>query len=95
VLGTDSHLVAYALMSGKPIVVDQGDVVFKRMTVHGFWMYYPQFIPKLRAAMTDAAALLARGALHIEVHGVYPLTSIQEAVQHALAGGKVLLDFKA
>jgi NADPH:quinone reductase-like Zn-dependent oxidoreductase len=94
ILGTDSQLVAYALMSGKPLVVNQGDLVFKRMSIHGFWMYYPKFIPKLRAAMTDTAALMSSGDLKIKVQGVYSLTSIREAVQHALAGGKVLLDFK-
>ena len=38
-----------------------------------------------------AAPLVADGALVVPVAGVYPLEHIQDAVQHLLRGGKILL----
>jgi NADPH:quinone reductase-like Zn-dependent oxidoreductase len=39
----------------------------------------------------EAAPLVADGTLAVPVAGVYPLEQIQEAVQHLLRGGKILL----
>jgi NADPH:quinone reductase-like Zn-dependent oxidoreductase len=36
--------------------------------------------------------MIASGRMHIPVAATYPLSSIKEAVAHALRGGKILLD---
>jgi len=38
--------VIYAWLSGAPIQVSQGDLIVKRLSIHGFWMYYEEFSPK-------------------------------------------------
>src|SRR5260221_6565143 len=48
VLSPGAHLVIYASLSGVPVHVSQGDLIFKRLNVHGFWMYYQEFLPKMR-----------------------------------------------
>jgi len=93
ILGTGSHLVAYAVLGGQPIVVSQVDLIAKRMKVHGFWMYLEQYLPKLNAAVRESEALLESGALNVPVVAMYPPSAIKEAVVHATKGVKVLLDF--
>ena len=41
--------------------------------------------------LTLAAPLVADGTLAVPVASVYPLEHIQDAVQHLLRGGKILL----
>src|SRR5258707_786544 len=40
ILSPGAHLVVYAWLSGVPIHVGQGDLIAKRLNIHGFWMYY-------------------------------------------------------
>jgi NADPH:quinone reductase-like Zn-dependent oxidoreductase len=54
VLSPAAHLVSYAWLSGLPIQVPQGDLIGKRLKIHGFWMYYEEYLPKIRAALTEA-----------------------------------------
>ena len=48
--------------------------------------------PKVRHAIAQAAEMIASGRVQIPVAATYPLSSIKEAVAHALRGGKILLD---
>ena len=95
ILGDDSHLVAYAVLSGQPMVISQADLIAKRMKVHGFWMYLDQYLPKLNAAVRESEALLEAGTLSVPIAAIYPLSAINEAVKHATKGVKVLLDFNS
>ena len=46
VLSSGAHLVNYAWLSGLPIQVPQGDLIGKRLNIHGFWMYYEEYSQK-------------------------------------------------
>jgi NADPH:quinone reductase-like Zn-dependent oxidoreductase len=46
VLSPGAHLVSYAWLRGLPIHVPQGDLIGKRLKIHGFWMYYDEYLPK-------------------------------------------------
>jgi hypothetical protein len=59
VLSPGAHLVSYAWLSGLPIHVLQGDLIGKRLNIHGFWMYYEEYLPKMRAALTEATKVVA------------------------------------
>ena len=93
VLAPGSHLVSYAQMSRLPIQVQQGDLIGKRLTIHGFWMYYEEYLPKIPAALTEAAKLVASGKLTLPMTATYKPSQIKEAIEHSQRGGKVLLDF--
>src|SRR4029077_10793820 len=58
-LAPGAHLVVYAWLSGVPIHVSQGDLIVKKLNIHGFWMYYEEYLPKIRAALTEAAKVVA------------------------------------
>ena len=92
-LSPGAHLVSYAWLSGLPIHVPQGDLIGKRLNIHGFWMYYDEYLPKMRAALTEAAKVVASGRLSLPITSTYKPSQINEAIEHYEHGGKVLLDF--
>jgi len=94
VLSSGAHLVIYAWLSGMPIHVSQGDLIVKRLNIHGFWMYYEEFLPKMRAALTEATKVVALGKLVLPVSATYKPSQIKKAIEHSQRGGKVLLDFQ-
>src|SRR6201993_4875034 len=93
VLPLGGHLVSYAWLSGLPIQVPQGDLIGKRLNIHGFWMYYDEYLPKMRAALTEATKVVASGKLILPITTTYKPSQIKEAIEHSQRGGKVLLDF--
>jgi len=93
VLSAGAHLVVYARLSGLPIHVPQGDLISKRLKIHGFWMYYEEYLPKIRAALTEATEVVASGKLTLPITTTYKPSQIKEAIEHAQRGGKILLDF--
>ncbi len=92
-LSPGAHLVSYAWLSGLPIHVAQGDLIGKRLNIHGFWMYYDEYLPKVRSALTEAAKVVASGRLSLPITATYKPSQIKEAIEHYERGGKVLLDF--
>jgi len=92
-LSPGAHLVVYAWLSGLPIHVPPGDLIIKRLNIHGFWMYYEEYLPKIRAALTEATKVVASGKLALPISATYKPSQIKEAVEHSQRGGKVLLDF--
>ena len=93
VLFPRAHLVVYAWLSGSPIQVGQGDLIAKRLNIHGFWMYYEEYLPKMRAALIEATEVVASGKLTLPNSATYKPSQIKEAVELSQRGGKVLLDF--
>ena len=85
-------LVSFAAMSLNPMSISPLDVIFKPVTVRGFFMAHAEFAAKLAPAAAQAAEMIASGRMHIPVAATYPLSSIKEAVAHAQRGGKILLD---
>jgi len=92
-LSPGAHLVIYAWLSGLPIHVPQGDLIGKRIRIHGFWMYFEEYLPKIRAALTEATKVVASGKLTLPFATTYQPSQIREAIEHTQRGGKVLLDF--
>src|ERR1700751_5751174 len=93
VLSPGGHLVSYAQMSRLPMHVPQGDLIGKRLNIHGFWMYYEEYLPKMRAVLTEATKVVASGNLSLPFTTTYKPAQIKEAIEHTQRGAKVLLDF--
>src|SRR5580704_14910907 len=91
-LSPHGTLVSYAAMSKAPMSISPLDVIFKPLTVRGFWLGHPESTAKSAPAVAQAAEMIASGRVQIPVAATYPLSSIKEAVAHALRGGKILLD---
>lgn len=94
-LGRDGTLVAYAALSKAPIAVSALALIFKRISVRGFFLSDPEHAAKIAPLVVEAAELLRTGRLHAPVAATYPLAAIKDAVAHVQRGGKVLLDVAA
>src|ERR1700733_4971728 len=93
VVSPGAHFVSYAWLSGLPIHVPQGDLIGKRLNIQGFWMYYEEYLPKMRGALTEATKVVASGKLTLSITATYKPSQIKDAIEHYERGGKVLLDF--
>jgi NADPH:quinone reductase-like Zn-dependent oxidoreductase len=94
VVGWDAKIVCYAAPTREPIKVNPLDLVAKRASIHPFFMYYPEYLPRIPEKIRAAAALVASHQLRAPIAAVYPARRFEQALAHALAGGKVLLHFK-
>src|SRR6266853_1454302 len=82
VLSPGAHLVIYAWLSGLPIQVPQGDLIVKRLNVHGFWMYYDEYLPKIRAALTEATKVVPSAKLTCPNTATYNPPQTKEEMKH-------------
>jgi NADPH:quinone reductase-like Zn-dependent oxidoreductase len=94
-LGRDSALVAYSAMGKAPITISALALIFKRISVRGFFLSDPEHAAKIQPLVLEAAKLLRSRRLHAPVAATYPLSAIKDAVAHVQRGGKVLLDVAA
>ncbi len=96
-LAEGGTLVNYGMMSGEPCRLAPSSLVFRDLTLRGFWL-----VKWLRDASRDAQRalygeliqLVASGTLHARIHATYPVERIREAVAAASAGerdGKILV----
>ncbi|MGD0120390.1 MAG: zinc-dependent alcohol dehydrogenase family protein, partial [Candidatus Binatus sp.] len=91
-LSPHGTLVSFAAMSEARMSISPLDVIFKPITIRGFWLGHPESTAKSAAPIAQAAEMIASGRVHIPVTATYPLSSIKEAVAHAQRGGKILLE---
>src|ERR1700675_930770 len=91
-LSPHGTLVSFAAMSGAPMAISPLDVIFKPITMRGFWLGHAESAAKSAQPIAQAAEMIASGRVHIPVAATYALSSIKEAVAHAQRGGKILLD---
>lgn len=91
-LSPGGTLVVYSAVSSKPGLASFVDLVFRNVTIRGFWLANPAFraSPKVVEAIKTGARLIAEGKLHMPVAATYPLVAAKEAIAHAQRGGKVL-----
>jgi NADPH:quinone reductase-like Zn-dependent oxidoreductase len=91
-LSPHGTLVSFAAMSEAAMSISPLDVIFKPITMEGFWLGHPEAAAKSATPIAQAAEMIASGQVQIPVAATYPLSSIKEAVAHVLHGGKILLD---
>lgn len=93
VLGVGGKLVAYGAASHAPMEVSAQHLIFKRLTVHGFFEGHPENAARVPAVLADLAGLLRPGGIRQPIAAIYPAAEAKAAVAHAVGGGKVLLAF--
>jgi NADPH:quinone reductase-like Zn-dependent oxidoreductase len=81
VVSPGAHFVSYARLSGLPIHVQQGDLIGKRLNIQGFWMYYEEYLPKMRAALTEATKVAASGKLTLPITATYKPSQSNRAIR--------------
>lgn len=89
--------VSYGGMSGEPLIIPDGSIIFNNVSVRGFWLVNwftnagPEEIKRVYGELTE---LVLSGQLNAPIEKVFTLDQITEALAHTVAGkrsGKVLL----
>ena len=96
-LAEGGTLVNYGMLSGRPCTIDPHLVVFRGITLTGFWLVKvlggrPR--AEVAALFDELAGRVADGSLRVEVEATYPIEDIARALEHAGRegrGGKVLV----
>ncbi len=96
-LGEGGTLVNYGMLSERPCTIDPHQVVFRGITLTGFWLVKvlggtPR--AEIAALFGELAGLVADGSLKVAVEATYPIEDITRALAHAGRqgrGGKVLV----
>jgi trans-2-enoyl-CoA reductase len=90
-------LVNYGGMSGEPCQLSPRSLVFKNLTLRGFWLaaWFRGATPKAQMALFgEVAQLVASGALKARVQATFDVREIKAAVAMAASGereGKVVI----
>src|SRR5664279_4116524 len=91
-LADGGTVVSYGLLSGKPCEVDAADIVFRDISLRGFW-YSRWFSTADPAAIKSLFArlvgMLQAKTLRVPVEASYPIERLTEALAHAQREGRV------
>ncbi|MFO1321597.1 MAG: zinc-dependent alcohol dehydrogenase family protein [Burkholderiales bacterium] len=96
-LADGGTVVNYGLMSGEPCHLAPSALIFRDITLKGFWLakwFRDSSREAQRALYGELTQGVASGALHARIHATYPVERIREAVAAASAGernGKILV----
>ncbi|TNF61381.1 MAG: alcohol dehydrogenase, partial [Rhodobacteraceae bacterium] len=96
-LETGGTLVTYGAMSMRDAQIPAGLMIFRDITVKGFWLVHWFGRASREERMKTYGALtmaVAQGTLHAPIDRVFPLDEVRDAVAYTMAGerkGKVLL----
>ncbi len=96
ILSDKGTLVAFGSMTGEPMEVDTGDMIFRQKKIEGFWLsrFMPAQSPADMGAMIgDLVKKVATGVIKLPVAGVYGFEQAAEAASASVRAsrhGKVL-----
>ena len=96
-LAEGAAIVNYGALSGEPCVVSPRELVFREVSLQGFWLarwFRTTAQAKQLALLTELAGLIAAGKLSAPIQATYDVAQIKEAVAAAAAGerqGKILI----
>lgn len=96
-LGEGGTLVSFGSMTGEPMQIPSGDLIFKQATVKGFWgskVSQAMAVDDKKRLVGELLKRAAAGELQLPVQAVFSLNDIADAAAASLASGrtgKVLL----
>lgn len=96
-LGEGGQLISFGVMSGEPMRISSGDVIFKQAVVKGFWLaklMETMSREDMRRLIGELVSRAASGEMKLQVDQVFDLQDAADAME-AAAGrgrqGKILL----
>ena len=98
-LKTGGSIVLYALLSGQLPAISPKDLIYRDLSLHGFWLM--NWIrnasrTEIQEVYRKLGDLVAQGSLSAAVEQVYPLDHFKDAFKHSLKpnrSGKILFKF--
>ena len=86
-LAHGGSVVSYGGTSGSPVTIRPGDLIFRDLTIHGFWQKrLLDTLPRQEVLDSYArlGALVVDGSLQTPVAATYSLENYEEALSHAI-----------
>jgi NADPH:quinone reductase-like Zn-dependent oxidoreductase len=99
-LKIDGQIISYTARARQPLNIPIVDLIFRGLTVHGYWLnLWLERTPREAVAQSyhELAALVADGILAAPIEATYALADYREAIAHAARNdraGKVLFDLR-
>jgi NADPH:quinone reductase-like Zn-dependent oxidoreductase len=96
-LGDGATLVNYGIMSGEACLVSPRSIIFRDLTIRGFWLakWIGQTpVEKQQALYAHLTGLIVKAELKARIHATYTIAQIKDAVAAAAQGersGKILV----
>ena len=90
-LGTGGVLVNYGMLSGEPCKVMPDALVFRQLTLTGFWLANQlgsMARTELESLYTNLAGNVRDGTLDVNIEATYDITEIKDALNHAGQEGR-------
>ncbi len=100
-LKTGGSIVLYALLSGQFPAISPRDLIYRDLSLHGFWLInWIRNAPRteIQEVYRKLGDLVAQGSLSAAVEHVYPLDHFKDAFEHSVKpnrSGKILFTFGA
>ncbi|RFU45450.1 zinc-binding dehydrogenase [Paraburkholderia sp. DHOC27] len=90
-------LVSFGAMSGKPMQIPQGEIIFREGLIKGFWftkLFQTAPPEEINAAIGELLGLVSSDVIRLRVDSIFDLEKVAEAISANAAAsrrGKVLL----
>jgi NADPH:quinone reductase-like Zn-dependent oxidoreductase len=83
--------VTYGVVYGKPMELPGSLLIWKQLSVEGFFEGHPHILPKIAPLLRGLVKMIGPGGIRQPIAATYPIDQVKEAVAHAVKGGRVLL----
>jgi NADPH:quinone reductase-like Zn-dependent oxidoreductase len=90
-LSPKGKLVTYGAVSGKPMELPGSLLIWKQLSVEGFYEGHPHILPKIAPALRGLVEMIGPGGVRQPIAATYPIDQVKEAVAQAVKGGKIVL----
>lgn len=81
ILSDGAELISFGAMTARPLEISAGDLLFRGITVKGFWGANPPVKPeRIGQLLGELIADAAQGKLKMAIEASYPIDAIAEAV---------------
>lgn len=81
ILADGAELISFGAMTARPLKIPAGDLLFRGITVKGFWGANPPVKPeRIGALLGELIADAAAGRLKMDIAASYPITEVAKAV---------------
>ena len=82
VLADGAQLISFGAMTGRPLKIPAGDLLFRNITVKGFWGAKPPVKPeRIGELLGELVRDAATGKLKLDIEAAYPISEVAEAAR--------------
>lgn len=91
VVAEEGWLISFGLLSGRPVMIDKRNLLFKQAVIKGFWGAKPERVVSREAMAAQAQEFVrqaATGELKLPVSAVFDVSQASEAAKAHLTAGR-------